>query len=112
LKISTKIIKSSELEDIEGEDNLRLINICKKLGATSYLSGAYAAEVYLDTVLFEKEGIKVLLQDWNCPEYKQLFDKVGFIPDLSIIDLLFNEGDKSLDILNSGGAVREFSRCK
>lgn len=112
LKIDTKIIKSSELKNIEGEDTLRLINICKMLGADSYLSGAYALEVYLDADLFQKHGIKLLLQDWHCPGYKQLFPKSGFIPDLSIIDLLFNEGENSLEILNKDGRIREYTICK
>lgn len=98
LGISTKVIKASDL-NIEGEDSARLANICKKLGADTYLSGAYALEVYLDEKVFNDAGVKVTLQDWHCPEYKQQFMQAGFIPDLSIVDLLFNHGPKSLDII-------------
>ena len=98
LGIKTKIIKSSEL-GIEGEASERLVNICKKTGADTYLSGSYALEVYLDEKVFNDAGIKVILQDWHCPQYQQLFPDSGFIADMSIVDLLFNHGQRSLDIL-------------
>ena len=37
-----------------------------------------------------KNGIKITVQDWHCPPYPQQFNKLGFIPDLSIIDLFMN----------------------
>jgi hypothetical protein len=98
LGIKTKIVKASDLK-VEGEDSVRLVNICKKLEADTYLSGAYALEVYLDEKVFNDAGIKVILQDWHCPQYEQQFMEAGFIPDLSIIDLLFNHGQNSPEIL-------------
>lgn len=105
LDIKTKIVKSSDLE-VESTDSVRLANICKKLGADTYLSGAYALEVYLDEKVFNDAGIKVILQDWHCPEYEQQFSKAGFIPDLSIVDLLFNHGPKSREILLNDTAFK------
>jgi hypothetical protein len=98
LGIKTKIVKASDL-NIEGADSVRLVNICKKLGADTYLSGAYALEVYLDGKVFSDAGVKVILQDWQCPQYEQLYMGAGFIPDLSIVDLLFNHGPDSMHIL-------------
>lgn len=98
LGIKTEIVRSSEL-GVEGIASERLANICKKLGAKTYLSGAYALEVYLDEKVFQAAGINITLQDWHCPEYEQQFPKAGFVPDMAIIDLLFNHGPKSLDIL-------------
>jgi len=40
----------------------RLIDICKKFGATEYLSGI-SGRNYLDLKHFENEGIKVIFQD-------------------------------------------------
>lgn len=101
LGIKTKIVLSSALKQIEGTDSLRLVDICKALGADTYLSGAYAAGVYLDENIFKDAGINVKLQDWRCSQYQQQFKARGFIPDLAIADLLFNCGEKSLSILLS-----------
>jgi hypothetical protein len=98
LNIQTRIVKSSDL-NVEGTDSTRLVSICKKLGADTYLSGAYAAGVYLDEQVFNDAGISVSLQEWHCPEYPQQYPKAGFVPDLSIVDLLFNCGPASRDIL-------------
>ena len=44
---------------------------------------------------------KTFLHNTSFPAYTQVFSsKYGFIPDLSIIDLLFNEGPASIDYLN------------
>ena len=47
--------------------------------------------------LFEKENIKVEFLEYNHPRYPQLFGE--FIPDLSVIDCLFNCGPNSSKIL-------------
>ncbi len=101
LGIQTKIVRSSDL-NLKGEATERLIGICKELGAKAYVTGAYATQVYLDAGLFEREGIELVTQEFKCPEYLQQFREVGFIPELSIIDLLFNCGPKSLEILMQG----------
>jgi hypothetical protein len=47
---------------------------------------------YVDHNLFSDNGITITVQDWTCRPYPQLFEKQsGFIPNLSILDLLFNE---------------------
>ncbi len=99
--VKTKIVRSSDMA-IRGEGTDRLVGICKDLGAQAYLTGAYAAEVYLDKSLFEKEGIDVIFQSFDCPTYPQLYPEVGFIPELSIVDLLFNCGPRSFEILMNG----------
>jgi len=101
LGIKTKIIKSSSL-NLQGEATERLVAMCKDFGASAYLTGSYAAEVYLESKSFEDAGIKVVYQEFECPHYSQLFPEAGFIPELSILDLLFNCGSKSLDVLLQG----------
>jgi len=98
LGIKTKIVKASDLK-VEGTDTMRLANICKALGADTYHSGAYALEVYLDEKIMTDAGIKITLQDWHCPQYQQQFMKAGFVPDLAIVDLIFNHGPESADII-------------
>lgn len=98
LGIRTRVIRSSELA-LKGEATERLVGICKELGAETYLTGSHAAQVYLDPALFEQAGIKLLFQEFDCPQYPQLYPERGFTPELSIVDLLFNCGPKSLEIL-------------
>ncbi len=98
LGLKTKMIRSSELS-LRGEATERLVGISKDLGARAYLTGAYAVEVYLDKALFEREGVELVYQEFECPSYAQLYPEAGFIPDLSLVDLLFNCGPRSLEIL-------------
>lgn len=98
LNIKTKIVKSHDL-NLKGEGTERLVNICKELNTSVYLTGDYAAGIYLEVELFKKNNIKVIYQEWKGITYNQLFEDIGFIGDLSIIDLLFNEGENSLGVL-------------
>jgi len=98
LDIDLKMIKSSELE-IEGKGTERLVNICKKLKADGYLSGPGNDEHRVEKERFEKEGIKVKIKDFSNTEYPQMFINQGFSPYMSIIDLLFNCGPRSKNII-------------
>jgi len=82
--------------------NEKILSILKELGATEDYCGGTAMSAYVDESLFEKEGIKITVQDWKCQKYPQLFeDKLGFIPNLSIIDLLMNvDHKKAVEIIN------------
>lgn len=57
-------------------------------------------EVYKDGVidLRDKMRVSTEVKDINSPAYYQLFsDRNGFLPNLSMLDLLFSEGPHSLD---------------
>jgi len=96
LSINTKIIKSSELNiDLKGSE--RLLEICKKLNAKKYLSGIHGKN-YLNEKIFSDANIEVIYENFAHPTYHQIHG--NFIPNMSIIDLLFNEGDNSKRILN------------
>jgi hypothetical protein len=95
-------IERSSLMKVKGKATDKLVNICKTLGADTYLSGPGGRE-YMDLEKFKKEGIKVIFQDFTHPEYPQQFEKEGFISHLSIVDLLFNCGKKSLEVIKKGG---------
>ncbi len=98
MQVSTRLVRSSTL-NVPGRATERLVGICKALGATTYLTGDYAAANHLDVRAFQEQGIEVQMQDWQCVEYRQQHMQNGFIPDLSIADLLFNEGERSLPLL-------------
>ena len=83
--------------NVSGDKGDLILNICKALNAKTYISGISGKE-YLDLKLFHDAGINVIFQEFHHPIYKQLHEP--FIPCMSVIDLLFNYGDKSLDIIN------------
>lgn len=93
--IERKIARSSCLV-IGGEQSERLLNICKKFQADRYLSGD-SAQNYLDVKLFLHEGVEVEWQCYRHPTYPQLHGE--FAPYLSVLDLVMNVGEKSLDVL-------------
>lgn len=97
LEINTPRIKSSELK-IQTKETQRLFDICKKLDATTYRSGSFGKE-YLNEKIFEIGKISIIYEEFEHPIYNQL--KKDFIPNLSIIDLLFNEGENSIKILKN-----------
>lgn len=102
LGIEVEIIRASEL-GVTGRRTDLLLEICQKLNADVYLSGISGKD-YLEETKFAEQGIKVIYQEFYHPIYKQLYEP--FIPCMSIIDLLFNHGDKSLDILMCIGVER------
>lgn len=92
-----RIIKSSEMklsDTIVGSE--LCLEICKHLGADEYLAGPSGRD-YLKLDDFERNNIKVSFHDFRHPEYRQLFEP--FIPGMSSVDLLFNYGPASKDIL-------------
>jgi hypothetical protein len=67
------------------------IAICQAMKATEYVYGGTAKEGYMDMEAYKKNGIRPIQQNWSCPRYPQLYtEKVGYLPNLSIIDLLMN----------------------
>jgi hypothetical protein len=98
LGISTPLTWSTDYES-EGNKSERLLTICKEAGADVYVSGP-AAKDYLDTDLFDKEGIKVEWMNYaGYKEYSQVYGK--FEHSVSIIDLLFNTGKRAKDFMKS-----------
>ena len=95
LGLNRKIIFASDL-NIKTDKTERLINICQMLNASKYLTGDTAKE-YIDAGEFIKHNIQLEFHNYSHPTYKQLYGE--FIPYLSIIDLIFNHGDESLEIL-------------
>jgi len=97
LNIETKIVFSSNIKtDKTGLE--KIIHILKELKATHYISGAGdGSKRYIDENEFKNNNIELVWQDYKHPQYKQLHGE--FIPYLTILDLLFNEGTNSRDII-------------
>ena len=89
-------IQSDLALDVHAKSTDRIIEICKAVGADAYLSGA-GGKSYLEEEKVASHGIRLSYQDFKHPEYPQLYGE--FIPYLSTIDLLFNCGKESANIL-------------
>lgn len=99
LGLSPVFVRASKL-GVEGKRTTLLLDICKMFGADRYVS-SIGAKNYMEQdcakSVFEKEGIKVEFLQVKNVNYPQLFGE--FIEELSIIDLLFNCGPDSSNIL-------------
>jgi hypothetical protein len=100
LGIETPLHVASELGEFPKDPDERLIAVIKHFGADTYLAGSGGRD-YMDLSRYEKDSIKVLFQEYHHPVYEQRFG--AFEPFMSVLDLLFNHGPDSLQILRGGG---------
>lgn len=61
LKINTVFVRQSEIS-VSSSSNQMLVDLCKKVNATKYLSGLGAID-YMDNSLFAKNNIEVIYQN-------------------------------------------------
>ena len=104
LGITTPIVLSSDIPTTSGGTS-RLAELCRAVGGDTYLSGEHAGRAYLEPSVLASAGIRLAFQEWRSPVYAQLYPQVGFVPDLSIVDLLFNEGPRARALLLDAGRV-------
>lgn len=102
LGIDTKISFAAEYQ-CDGERCERLISLCHKAGASTYLSGP-SAKGYLDESLFKAEKIHVEWMDYSgYPEYEQFYPP--FAHGVTILDLIFHQGPKAIEYLQNSPRV-------
>lgn len=99
LGIETKLYYESQI-GTTAQATARIVEICKKLKATIYLSGT-GGKSYLEEEKFKEAGLELRYQNFAHPVYRQRYaaGKDSFLPYMSAIDLLFNEGKNSIKIL-------------
>lgn len=85
--------------DFKGKKSDLVLDMCLTLGADRYIFGALGRD-YADVESFKRAGVTTYFQDYRHPTYRQLHGV--FEPCMSVIDLIYNEGPRSLDILMSG----------
>lgn len=95
LDIKTPVILASQVISKGSGSNL-ILELCLKCNADTYLSGPDGRN-YLKLDAFSQNNIRVEYHDYEHPVYKQMSEP--FISHLSIIDLLFNYGKDSIQIL-------------
>ena len=96
LSINTHLVKESELNMNFGKRNTRNIKIVSYLNGTIYISGE-GARTYNDSQLFKENNIELIYQKFIHPNYRQRWGE--FISNLSIIDMLFNCGPSTIEII-------------
>jgi hypothetical protein len=93
------VFKDSRDYNLQFSKSERVMELLKKTNASYYLSGP-AAKSYLNPDVFKSEKIQLEWMDYSgYKEYNQLFPP--FIHNVSIIDLIFNEGVNSKYFLKS-----------
>jgi len=91
LDIRTPILRASRL-GLVGRKTERLIDLCTRLGARTYLAGAGGSTEYLDVEALRRAGIEVVWQQFTHPVHPQRYPRLGFVSHLGFLDLLFNCG--------------------
>ena len=95
LQIDTPLLLASGA-GISGKSTELILDMCIKTDADAYLHGKHARD-YVDFALLANAGISNRIQDFSPLEYRQQGN--GFFPNLSIIDILFNCGSSSLEMI-------------
>ncbi len=93
LGIDTPLKFASELPESTLKGTELLLSYCQELDAAVYLSGI-GGKNYLEQEQFENKNIILEFQNYTPIVYPQRFG--DFIPNMSVIDLLFNCGKESL----------------
>lgn len=104
LQLKIPVVRSSTL-NVHTRSTQRLVDIVRAVGGSSYLSGAFALQAYLDADVFAREGMPLHLFDWKCPPYPQPHG--DFAANLAALDALFNTGPgTTVELARQGGSTR------
>ena len=94
------IFEDSRKYDLKLSKAERVIELLKKAQADYYVSGP-SAKNYITDIEFENNGISIEWMDYSgYREYKQLHG--DFIHEVTVLDLLFNEGKEAINFLKCG----------
>ena len=98
LELQATLIDSAELDHC-GDNQDRLISLCHAAEAEGYISNIGAA-AYVDEAGFTAQGITHVWQAFTPPVYEQ---GKAFLPNLSIVDALFNLGPQTAELVRTCG---------
>ena len=96
--IETQVLLMSDIIETSVKNNDLLIEIGTKIGGSIYLSGQ-GARKYNDIEKFKLNGINLEYQSYEPQVYEQMF--LPFVSNLSILDLLFNEGENGAKYIDN-----------
>jgi len=100
----TPLVLASEMKTISTDPTERLISLCRELDGDAYLSGR-EGRGYLETEEFCEAGVDLWFQEVEAPHYPQLHGP--FISHLSVIDMLFNLGPATPEMILQMGEKRQ-----
>ena len=100
LRISTPLHDSRDFA-LTGHKTELLIEVCSALGADRFLSNP-GSVAYVDEALMAAHGVAHHWQRFEHPVYRQGCD---FLPDLSVVDLLFNVGPHAAELVRQCGRI-------
>jgi len=107
-QITIPVYRTSELISkgffIGGQKSDLVISMCKVVGADTFVFGC-DGRTYIEKEVFYNNNINFIFQDFHHPVYEQLHGE--FIPYMSFIDLLFNRGTESVNILGKSNYLKE-----
>lgn len=96
LGIKTKMYKQSEIKTNNKKQEL-ILELCEKTNSDIFVFGKLGKS-YVDIDVFKTHGVNSYFQDYKHPVYEQIWGE--FIPNLAVIDLLFNVSrDNALQII-------------
>lgn len=103
LGVRTRVTDSADYRPDNPDPSGRLLDVCRRAGAATYLSGP-AARAYLNEELFHRAGVAVRYMDYaGYPEYPQLHGP--YDPAVTVLDLLMMTGPRAPEYLDRTGAV-------
>ena len=88
--LNTEKLKRSSQYSVDGASNEMLCTLTRTVGGDVYLCGG-GAEGYQEDEKFAAQGIGLQYQNFVHPVYPQK-NQDSFVPSLSIIDMLMNQG--------------------
>ncbi|MCB0335413.1 MAG: WbqC family protein [Bdellovibrionales bacterium] len=98
-----ELVRMSEHHFAGSKDEL-ILDHCLKLHGDAVVFGMHGKD-YVRSEIFHEHGVQVYFQDYQHPVYTQKYPQ--FESHMALIDLLFNHGPESREILLRGNRTKE-----
>jgi hypothetical protein len=103
LGAGVRVVRASTLAH-SGSREQRLLDLVRAVGGDHHLSSTQGTH-HIDWAPFHQVGIPVHLQDFTHPVYPQPYG--AFVPNLSALDLLFQQGRSAIETLRVCTVLRQ-----
>ena len=103
LSIERRFLLSSKIDDRKLSRNDRLTYLTKAVRGDTYLSGQ-GGRKYIQREVFQNNNLGLRFMVFSPVRYTQQFG--DFVPNLSIVDLLFNMGRKARAVIERSSEVK------